>query len=119
MNLLRHTNLCNALKSYHRINLFSISSLPSISLHTDCTDKHVQAIETCIKTKPYNYLSQSLRNNKQLDVFQRSFASNHQQVISPKNGLLSDLATNINPYKRLVRLDRPIGKEMIFYMMFS
>lgn len=113
MNLLRQKNLCNALKSYHHLNFISIS-LPSVSLHSDCTNRRIQVIETCAKTKPYNYLSQSLRNTKQLDVSQRLLSSNHHHVIGPKNGLLSDLKSNIDPYKRLVRLDRPIGMQIIF-----
>lgn len=108
MNLLRQTNFCTALKSYHRLNLLSIS-LPSVSLHSDSTKNRFQVIKTCGKTTSYNHLSQSLRNKKQLDVFQRASSSN---VISPKNDLLSNLQNSIDPYKRLVRLDRPIGKSI-------
>ena len=116
MNLLRQTNLCNVLKSCHRKNLVSIT-LPSVTLHTHCTNNRFQAIEACTKTKSYNQLSQCLRNKKQLDVFQRSLSKNHH-VIDRNTGLLSSLRDNIDPYKRLVRLDRPIGEEMIFILFY-
>lgn len=115
MNLLRQTHFCNALKSYHRLNLFSISLPSSVSLHSNCKNNQFKAIETCANTKISNHLSQCLRNKKQLKIFQRFSSCNPQHVISPKNGLLSDFKSNIDPYKRLVRLDRPIGKKIFFY----
>lgn len=118
MNLLRQTNLCNVLKSCQRKNFVSIT-LPSVTLHTHCTKNRFQAIEACTKTNSSNHLSQCLRNKKQLDVFQRSLSNNHH-VIDRNTGLLSSLRDNIDPYKRLIRLDRPIGEEMLSfsYMLF-
>lgn len=110
---MRQMNLCNLLKSCHRKNLVSIT-LPSVTLHTHCTNDRFQAIN-CTRAKSYNQLSPGLRNKKQLDVFQRSLSNNHH-VIDRNTGLLSSLRNNIDPYKRLVRLDRPIGEEMIFIL---
>lgn len=115
MNLLRKTHFCNALKSYHRLNLFSIS-LPSVSMHSNCTNNQFKAIESCANIKTSNHLSQCLRNKKQLEIFQRFSSNNPQHVIYPKNDLLSEIKSNIDPYKRLVRLDRPIGKKIFFFI---
>ncbi|XP_031618062.1 4-hydroxybenzoate polyprenyltransferase, mitochondrial [Contarinia nasturtii] len=113
MNFLRPINLCNTLKYCHRSNLFSIS-LPSISLHTDCTNKRIQGIESCAKLKSFdNTLAQRLHNRNQLDIFHRS-SSNHQAIIN-KNGLFNNIKTNIDPYARLIRFDRPIGSWLLFW----
>lgn len=107
MNLLRQMNTCNALKLYHRSNLLSIS-LPLVPLHSDLTNRRNQAISACAKTNSNNKLLLSLRNNSALNVFQRSTSSQQSTVHRP--GVLSQLRNDIDPYARLIRFDRPIGK---------
>lgn len=107
MNLLRQMNTCNALKLYHRSNLLSLS-LPLVPLHSDSTNRRNQAIIACAKTNSNNKLLLSLRNKSALNLFQRSTSSQQSTVHRP--GVLSQLRNDVDPYARLIRFDRPIGK---------
>lgn len=108
MNLLRQLNYCRALKLSHRSSLLSIS-LPLVPLHSDCTNSRYQAISSCAKVKSNNNLSLSLRNKTVLNAFQRS-SSSQQTTVVHKHGVLNQLKSDIDPYLRLIRFDRPIGK---------
>lgn len=102
-------NGCHALKLYGRSNLF----LPLLPLHSDCTNSRYQEINACAPTKLNNNLSLSLRNKSALSVFQRSSSS--QQSIVHKHSVLNQLKNDIDPYARLIRFDRPIGKYLCFH----
>lgn len=104
MNLLRQPSFTHLFKSYHRSNLFRLS-LPIVPLHSDC--RNTKAINACADIKPIN-LSQCLRNTDELQSMRRYISS--QSVIAHKHGLLNQIKNDINPYVRLVRFDRPIGK---------
>lgn len=108
MNLLRQPNYCSALKNC-RLNLFSISSSFD-PLHREYANNRLRHIDAWTKTKPVNDLSECLRNENRFEVFRRYSNENIPPLY--KNGLLSGLKQDMNPYARLVRFDRPIGKYL-------
>lgn len=112
MNLLRHTTYSNKLKLY-RSNWWYSISFAYAPLHSQCDYKHDYLINACSKTKLNRNLSKCLRNTYSHVDFIRNSSSNHPPVIQHQNGLFSDMKTDLNPYIRLMRFDRPIGKREI------
>lgn len=108
MNFLRHTNFYNAFKTTQRLNLFS-TSLPCVPLHNDCKNNRFQDQSAYTKTIPNHYLPR-LRNNNDLDIFRRISSSHH--TVANKTNLFSQIKSDIDPYARLIRFDRPIGKDI-------
>lgn len=111
MNFLRHTNYCSTLKLYHPNWWYSIS-FAYAPLHSKCDYKHVHLMNACSKTKQYHNLPKCLRNTYGHVDFIRKFSSKHHSrpVIAHQTGLFNDIKNDLNPYIRLVRFDRPIGK---------
>lgn len=114
MNLLRHTNYSNTLKLY-RSNWWYSISFTYAPLHSQCDYRHAHLppvsarLET--KLRSQRLAKFSLRNTSVGHVdFNRGVSSNHPPVIEQRKGLFSDLQKDLNPYIRLVRFDRPIGK---------
>lgn len=107
MNLLRHANSCNALPLF-RTKWFSSIPLSYGPLQSDYMKKRFQSIKAKSPNIEINSLSKSLHNNSQLDILRR--CSSSQQMIFKQKGLLNDLRNSIDPYVRLARFDRPIGK---------
>lgn len=115
MNLLRHKNCSNTLKLYRSNGWYSIS-FTYAPLHSQCDYKHMHLpINAYPKTKLNRNLAKCLRNTQFGHVdFIRKLSSNHppSPVIEQQKGLISDIRKDLNPYIRLVRFDRPIGKLM-------
>lgn len=109
MNFLRHTNLCSVLKSSQRLNLLSIS-LPCVPLHSDSRISRLQDISACSKTKVHAHLP-CLRNNNDVDILRRAVSTH--RTIANKNGFFSQIKSDIDPYARLIRFDRPIGNMIL------
>lgn len=114
MNLLRHTHLLSVLKSSQRLNLLTIS-LPCVPLHSDSRISRLQDVSACTKIKPHPNLP-CLRKKNDVDIFRRAISSH--QTIANKNGFFSQIKSDIDPYARLIRFDRPIGK-MIFIILHT
>lgn len=109
MNLLRYTTNSNTLKLY-RSNWWYSISFTYAPLHSQCDYKHAHLLNACSETKHNRNLSKCLRNTYcHVDI--RKSSSNHPPVIEHPKRLFSDIKRNLNPYIRLVRFDRPIGKK--------
>lgn len=111
MNLLRQPNYyCYTLKNC-RLNFYSLSSSFD-PWHREYANNRFRHIDAWTKTKttPINVLSKFLRNENRCEIF-RQYSTENVTPVS-ENGLLSGLKQNINPYARLVRFDRPIGKYL-------
>lgn len=103
MNLLRHFNSGrNILSLGYRQNLLIPISFDSP--HVDNVNNRYQFI---------GHISRSMRPvvpilpNK-LNAVQKCWT--HHSKINPNDGFLQQFRKNLDPYKRLIRFDRPIGK---------
>lgn len=110
MNLLRQTSYSNTLKLY-RSNWWYSISFAYAPLHSQCDYRHAHlTVNARSKTKLNSNLKTCLRNTYGHVDFTRKLSSNHPPVIEQQKGLISDIKKDLNPYIRLVRFDRPIGK---------
>lgn len=111
MNFLRHTSYHNTLKLYHPNWWYSISYTYA-PLHSQCDYKHVHLINACSATKQQRSSLKCLRNTYgHVDVIRKLSSKHHSApVIAHQTGLFNGIKNDLNPYVRLVRFDRPIGK---------
>lgn len=103
MNQLWHLN------SHHTLKLFRTNwiSSPCVQLHSIYMKKHFQCQNIVTQTEFSKNHIQNRRNDINIDILRRSLSS------SQPNGslLLKDIRSNIDPYLRLIRADRPIGNN--------
>lgn len=100
MNLLRHMHLGRRVLKLNNLQQFSV--MPCSISHVDSTNNRFRA--TNVSTNSGKYLIPHLQNGNHIPI-----RFNHQ-TLAPRSSPLETLLNNVNPYKRLVRLDRPIGK---------
>lgn len=116
MNLLRHTSHSNTLKLYRSNWWYSISCTYA-PLHSQCDVRHAHLPVNAgsFETKRAQRLAKfCLRNTSygHVDFIRESSSNRHPPppAIEHQTRLFSDLKKDLNPYIRLVRFDRPIGK---------
>lgn len=97
MNLLRQMSGCrNILKLSHRTNFLPVSVTSSHAIRTHERSHNINTNNAPISIE--NTIIRCLHNQSKL-------ASSDVKSI----GMLKQLQTNIDPYARLIRFDRPIG----------
>lgn len=103
MNFLRQVGACrNVLRLNSRTNLLPMPMSVTIS-HVTRTDSNRSHFINKTVTQPsslVNDIARSLHNQNK----------SHIDSNAPSIGVLKQIQNNVNPYVRLVRFDRPIGK---------
>lgn len=105
MNLLRHLNSGrNILCLGHRQNLLIPISFDSP--HVDNVNNRYQIIGN--RSRSMRPVAQILPNK--LNAEQKRW-THHPAINSTNDAFLQKFRNNVDPYKRLIRFDRPIGKN--------